>query len=230
MAPTPSLALSQPHAADPGVVGAQGLGLFEPEADFRKETIYFIVIDRFCNGNQANDGISKKGLYDPTRSQWGHYWGGDLEGIIAKADYLQELGITAVWLSPLFQQVDDMAHGHGPMHGYWTRDFKRVNPHFVRLGEATSLHSCSTLHRMIDALHDRGIKVVLDIVCNHSSPDLNGSKGVVFDDGVPLADFNNDIHHFYYHYPEITDWDDEFQLIHHEMLGLATFNEQNIEF
>jgi cyclomaltodextrin glucanotransferase len=204
--------------------------LFEQEAEFRKETIYFIVIDRFFNGNTENDGFSKKGLYDATHRQWGHYWGGDLEGIIAKADYLQALGITAVWLSPLFEQVDDMEHGHGPMHGYWTRDFKRVNPHFVKLGESTSLQSCTTLHRMIDALHERGIRIVLDIVCNHSSPDLHGSKGVITDDGKLLADFNNDANNFYHHHPVITDWNDEFQLIHHEMLGLATFNERNIEF
>ncbi len=204
--------------------------LFEQEAEFRKDTIYFIVIDRFFNGNPENDGVSKKGLYDPTHRRWGHYWGGDLEGIIDKADYLKAIGITAVWLSPLFEQVDDIEHGHGPMHGYWTRDFKRINPHFVKLGESTSLRSCTTLHRMIDALHERGIRIVLDIVCNHSSPDLHGSKGVITDDGKPLADFYNDTNNFYHHFPVITDWNDEFQLIHHEMLGLATFNEQNIEF
>jgi len=204
--------------------------LFEQEAEFRKETIYFIVIDRFFNGDRANDGISKMGLYDPSRSQWGHYWGGDLEGVIEKADYLRQLGITAVWLSPLFEQVDAIEHGHGPMHGYWTKDFKRVNPHFVKLGDATSVKSCDTLRRMVDALHERGIKIVLDIVCNHSSPELNGSKGVVTDDGEPLADFHRDLNGFYHHYPDINDWEDEFQLIHHEMLGLATFNERNITF
>jgi len=78
--------------------------LFEKEAEFRKETIYFIVIDRFFNGNRANDGVSKQGLHDPSLTHWGHYWGGDLEGIIEKADYLKQLGISAVWLSPLFDR------------------------------------------------------------------------------------------------------------------------------
>ena len=76
----------------------------------------------------------------------------------------------------------------------------------------------------------RGIKIVLDIVCNHSSPDINGSKGVVLDDGKLLADFNNDQNDFYYHEGEITDWEDEYQLIHLEMMGLATFNEKNIHY
>lgn len=240
---SPQATVSQPGAPNRGArtsIAAGGLmgtdkeafaaQLFEQETEFRKQTIYFVVIDRFWNGNRDNDGVSKKGLFDPSRSQWGHYWGGDLEGLIERADYLRDLGVTAVWLSPLFEQVDDMQDGHGPMHGYWTRDFKRVNPHFVRLGEATTLQACGTLHRLIEALHGRGIRIVLDIVCNHSSPDLNGSKGVVLDDGKTLADFHNDTNNFYHHYPEITDWYDEFQLIHHEMLGLATFNERNTEF
>ena len=116
------------------------------------------------------------------------------------------------------------------MHGYWTRDFKRLNPRFLKAGESTRLVESSTLKRLVDACHAAGIKVVLDIVCNHSSPDINGSKGVVLDDGKPLADFNNDANNFYYHEGEITDWEDEYQLIHLEMMGLATFNEKNIVY
>jgi cyclomaltodextrin glucanotransferase len=82
----------------------------------------------------------------------------------------------------------------------------------------------------VEALHEAGIKLVLDVVCNHSSPDINGSKGVVLDDGKPLADYHNDATGFYYHYPEITDWEDEYQLVHHEMCGLATFNEKNVAY
>ena len=59
---------------------------------------------------------------------------------------------------------------------------------------------------------------------------MNGSKGVVLDDGKPLADFNLDDKGFYYHEGEITDWEDEYQLVHLEMMGLATFNEKNIEY
>ena len=116
------------------------------------------------------------------------------------------------------------------MHGYWTKDFKRVNPRFIPHGESNSLKQSATLKELVDTLHAKGLKVILDIVCNHSSPDISGSKGVVTDDGEPLADFNNDYNNFYYHFPEITDWDDEFQLIHGEMAGLATFNEKNVAY
>ena len=67
-----------PGAYEPGSVSQ----LFEKKAEFRKETIYFIVIDRFFNGNSANDGVSEKVLHEPSHSLWGHCWGGDLDGII----------------------------------------------------------------------------------------------------------------------------------------------------
>jgi cyclomaltodextrin glucanotransferase len=204
--------------------------LVTPEMEFRKETIYFIVIDRFFNSCSGNDWAGRQGLFDPSRQHWGRYWGGDLKGVIEKADYLQALGVSALWLSPLFEQVDDLQHGQAPMHGYWTRDFKRLNPHFIGPEESPSLEASRTLCQLVDTFHGRGIKLILDIVCNHSSPEINGSKGRVYDDGQLIADFNNDTQGFYHHYGPITDWQDEFQQIHHEMMGLATFNEANPDF
>ena len=204
--------------------------LVTPEMEFRKETIYFILIDRFFNCCSGNDITGREGLFDPTRQHWGRYWGGDLKGVIEKADYLQSLGVTALWLSPLFEQVDDLLQGQAPMHGYWIRDFKRLNPHFIAPEESPSLGQSQTLRELIQTFHDRGIKLILDIVCNHSSPDVNGSKGVVYDDGCLIADFFNDEQGMYHHYGPITDWEDEFQQINHEMMGLATFNETNLQF
>jgi cyclomaltodextrin glucanotransferase len=213
------------------ILAPDGAGfLVTPEMEFRKETIYFIVIDRFFNSCSHNDLSGREGLFDPTHQHWGRYWGGDLKGVMEKADYLQALGVTALWLSPLFEQVDDLQHGQAPMHGYWTRDFKRLNPHFIAPGDSPSLGASLTLRQLVDCFHGRGIKLILDIVCNHSSPEINGSKGVIYDDGVLLADFNNDPKGFYHHYGPITNWEDEFQQVHHEMMGLATFNEANIDF
>ena len=207
------------------------------EAEFRQEFIYFIIVDRFHDGTADEeeragtwDRGAKAGLLDKTWTQWGKYWGGNLQGVIDRIGYLQALGVTAVWLSPLFEQVDDMQFDRAPMHGYWTKDFKRINPRFLRQGDSPSLNQSATLKDLVQALHAAGIKLILDVVCNHSSPDINGSKGVVYDDGVLLADFNNDHNNFYHHNPEITDWENEYQLINHEMCGLATFNERNIAF
>ena len=210
---------------------------FENPVDFRHEVIYFIIIDRFHDGHSNTDQRSEgseqadsKGLYDRTRQNWGKYWGGNLQGIIDKIDYLKQLGVTAIWLSPLFEQVSDLQFCRAPMHGYWTRDFKRINPRFLKVGESNSIRESDTLKTLVEACHKAGIKVVLDIVCNHSSPDINGCKGVVLDDGTHMADYHKDENNFYYHNGEITDWEDEYQLIHCEMMGLATFNEKNIDY
>ena len=230
----------QPQALtpDPGLsIGTMDHRLFITEREFREEVIYFIIVDRFYDASSEDEerlGIwdrgERAGLFDKTWTQWGKYWGGNLQGIIEKIPYLRSLGITAVWLSPLFEQVDDMQFNRAPMHGYWTKDFKRINPRFLPAGESTSLYDSATLKRLVDALHAADIKLVLDVVCNHSSPDINGAKGVVYDDGKLLCDFNHDSNHFYHHNAEITDWEDEYQLINGEMCGLATFNENNPDY
>ncbi len=223
--------------SDSNILDEKLAKLVNNEADFRGEIIYFIIVDRFCE--VANDITSANGLSDdnPTSElsdksclNWGKYWGGNLDGIISKIPYLKQLGVTAIWLSPLFEQVDDMQFDRGPMHGYWTKDFRRINPRFIRQEDNNVPGSSETLKDLVDILHLNGMKLVLDVVCNHSSPDINGVKGLLYDDGQLIADFYNDKNDFYYHYPEISDWDDEFQLIHGEISGLATFKETNINY
>jgi len=204
--------------------------LFTRAIEFRQETIYFIIVDRFNDGYANNNAGPNPELYDPTRQKWGKYWGGDLQGIIDKLDYLKNMGITAIWVSPLFEQVESLQFENAAMHGYWTKDFKRINPRFLDVYEPNSLFECTAYNRLIEALHQRGMKLILDIVCNHSSPDVNGEKGKLYDNGVLIADYYNDVNNFYYHNPEITDWEDEYQLFHYEMAGLATFNEKNINY
>ncbi len=204
--------------------------LFTRSIEFRQETIYFIVVDRFEDGNQQDSSRDNPELYDPTKQKWGRYWGGDLQGIINRLDYLKGMGITAIWVSPLFQQVEKMQFESAAMHGYWTKDFKRINTRFLDIDESNSLHTSTTFDRLITEMHSRGMKLILDIVCNHSSPDVGGEKGKLFDDGVLIADYYNDTNNWYYHNPEITDWEDEWQLLYGEMAGLATFNETNIDY
>jgi cyclomaltodextrin glucanotransferase len=74
------------------------------------------------------------------------------------------------------------------------------------------------------------MKLVLDIVCNHSSPDAGGVKGQLFDDGKLIADFHDDKQHWYHHYGVVTDWTDEWQVQNCELAGLATFNESNTAY
>ena len=113
--------------------------------DWAKNAIvYQIMIDRFYDGEPSNN-------YDLSYEQTG-YQGGDLQGIIDKLSYLKDLGITAIWLSPIYE-------GHG-YHGYHITDFLAVDPHF---GTEEKLQD------LIDKAHELGIKVILDFVPNHSS-------------------------------------------------------------
>jgi len=209
--------------------------LYTRDIEFRQETIYFIVVDRFQDGDSENSVGPNPELYDPDRQDWGKYWGGDLQGIIDKLDYLKNMGVTALWLTPLFEQVEALFVEQAAIHGYWTKDFKRLNPRFIGKDEEPSLnktqHTRDTIFdRLIDELHKRNMKMVLDIVCNHSNPDFSGHKGELYDDGVKIVDFNNDENHWYHHYGEVIDWENEWQVQNCELSGLATFNENNPDY
>ena len=106
--------------------------------------IYQIMIDRFCDGDPSNN-------YDLAYDKTG-YQGGDLQGIIDKLAYIKDLGVTALWLSPVYQ-------GEG-YHGYHITDFLEVDPHFG---------SREKFQTLVDKAHDLGLKIILDFVPNHTS-------------------------------------------------------------
>lgn len=118
--------------------------------DWRDQVMYQLLVDRFANGDARNDW-----RVDPTALA--RYQGGDWQGVIDRMDYLQELGVTAIWISPIVLNVDTDA-GIDGYHGYWAVDLTRVNPHFGDL---------ATLRAMVDEAHARGMLVILDIVTNH---------------------------------------------------------------
>jgi glycosidase len=119
--------------------------------DWRDEVIYQILTDRFEDGDTSNN-TPVVDLDDPTA-----YHGGDWQGIIDRLDYLGELGVTALWISPVVKNVEQDA-GFSSYHGYWAQDFSRPNPHF---GDLVGLRE------MVDAAHARNMKVILDVVTNH---------------------------------------------------------------
>jgi glycosidase len=130
------------------------------------EVIYFLLPDRFENGDPANDrgGLHGGRLqtgFDPVAK--GFFHGGDLRGVLARLDYIQQLGATALWLAPIFTNKPVQgAPGHetAGYHGYWITDFTRVDPHFGTQDD---------LRALVEAAHKRGLKVYLDIVVNHTA-------------------------------------------------------------
>ncbi|UOY92110.1 alpha-amylase family glycosyl hydrolase [Ectobacillus sp. JY-23] len=116
------------------------------EKNWQDESIYFIMVDRFNNGDQKNDFN-----VDPENLK--AYNGGDLEGIIKRLDYIQKMGFTAIWLTPV---VDNEQGGY---HGYWTNDYFKVEEHFG---------SMKDMKRLVKEAHKRDMKVLLDFVGNHT--------------------------------------------------------------
>jgi glycosidase len=130
------------------------------------ETIYFLLPDRFDNGDPANDtgGLSGDRLhtgYDPTDKAF--YHGGDLAGVIRRLDYIKALGATAIWVGPVMKNrpvQGPPGHESAGYHGYWITDFTRVDPHFG---------SNEDFARLVQAAHARGLKIYMDIVINHTA-------------------------------------------------------------
>jgi glycosidase len=130
------------------------------------EVIYFVLPDRFENGDRTNDkgGLSGDRMvtgFDPSHK--GFYHGGDLAGLVQRLDYIQGMGATAIWFAPIFRNKP-VQGGPGEesagYHGYWVTDFTSVDPHFG---------SDAEFKAFVDAAHARGMKVYMDIITNHSA-------------------------------------------------------------
>jgi pullulanase-type alpha-1,6-glucosidase len=134
--------------------------------DLTREQFYFVLPDRFANGDRANDkgGLTGSRLatgYDPTDK--GFYQGGDLKGLTKKLDYIKGLGTTALWMAPIFknQPVQGTgANASAGYHGYWIADFTQVDPHFGTNAD---------LENLIDKAHAKGMKVFFDVITNHTA-------------------------------------------------------------
>ncbi len=139
------------------------------------EQFYFVLTDRFANGDTSNDtgGIAGDRLdhgFDPQDK--GFFNGGDIAGLMDNLDYIEGLGTSAIWLTPSFTNqpvqgigTDDVSAGY---HGYWVTDFTSIDPH---------LGSNAELEELIDAAHERGMKVYFDIITNHTADIIDYDEG-----------------------------------------------------
>jgi len=139
--------------------GAKG---FSPD-----DVLYLIMIDRFSDGDRANnDPPQSRGLYDPNNKFY--YHGGDLQGVIDRLPYLKDLGVTAIWLTPWYDNYDrlnqiELKEGKPStgFHGYNPQDFYTVEEHFGSLDK---------LKELVAAAHRMGLKIIQDEVVNHTGP------------------------------------------------------------
>ena len=137
------------------------------DMDWDEAIIYFMVTDRFNDGNTANNaGVEKD---NPSG-----YHGGDFAGVTQKLDYLKDLGINTIWITPIVDNIDDAlttevagitSHGY---HGYWAKDFTTLDP---------TLGTEAEFKTLINEAHNRGIKIMVDVVLNHAGYNTEDSFG-----------------------------------------------------
>ncbi|RZB16257.1 pullulanase-type alpha-1,6-glucosidase [Streptomyces sp. F001] len=163
-------ALVQPLAAradtPPAPPSDAALAKTAARHDLTREQFYFVLPDRFANGDAANDrgGLTGSRLstgYDPTDK--GFYQGGDLKGLTKKLDYIKGLGTTAIWMAPIFKNRPVQgagANASAGYHGYWITDFTQVDPHFG---------TNKDLETLIAKAHAKGMKVFFDVITNHTA-------------------------------------------------------------
>lgn len=187
--------------------------------------VYQVMVDRFYDGNASNN----EPLYDPTHTNYRLYWGGDIEGLTEKLDYIASLGVSMIWVSPLNDNINRMAHGSAPYHGYWTRDYKRIEEHFG---------TWKDFLKLVEEAKKRGICIIVDYVPNHSNPASDGEFSSLYDNGTKITDYFEDTKNasvnpitgiregIYHHNGNIFIWSG-IQLKYANLYGLADFNQLN---
>jgi len=189
-------------------------------ANFKPDVIYQVLLDRFFDGNPANnDPPEARGLYDGSHKNWRLYWGGDLAGLTQKLSYLADMGITALWISPPVENIHRLTdHNEAGYHGYWARDFYRIDPHVGTWDDFATL---------VRTAHSKGIKVILDFAPNHTSPRETAEQGSLYRDGAFQAAYNNDPQNWFHHLPAIMDYNDPYQNVYYSLFNLADLAQEN---
>ncbi|MBE7195708.1 MAG: alpha-amylase, partial [Gordonia polyisoprenivorans] len=151
--------------AIPAAPPAKAVVAGSPGALAEGDVIYQVLVDRFSNGNTANDNQGN-GEYNP--NDLGFYHGGDWAGLKNKLQYIADLGVTAIWISPVSEQQPLSRDGmEASYHGYFTKNYATPNAHF---GSKTELQS------LITSAHNLGLKMIIDVVPNHTADYLAGTS------------------------------------------------------
>jgi glycosidase len=141
--------------------------------DFREETIYFLITTRFYDGDPRNNFFCRDRIrFNPSTGEpEDPHWRGDFKGLIDRLDYIRDLGFTAIWITPPVENRSGLDY-----HGYHAYDWTRIDPRLESPG--------ATYQDLIDAAHARGIKIIQDVVINHSCQ--YGIRGKVHIDHLPI--------------------------------------------
>lgn len=155
----------------------------EGDFDWDEAIIYFAVTDRFFDGNTGNnDGVDKDGSLS--------YHGGDFAGLNQKLDYLKDLGVNTIWITPIVENSDTTTEKDGETiestgyHGYWASDFTTLNSHLGTPEEFSAL---------LDAAHARGMKIMVDVVINHAGYETEEYFNSILNGVTMIRDSSNTV-------------------------------------
>lgn len=146
---------------DPSIETTTATQTAAAAAGWRSQVLYLVMPDRFRNGDTSNDDAGSPQCHDASDPQRFH--GGDLEGLRKNLAYVRELGATAVWVTPLYRQIARLPNGHCGYHGYWA-DY--VEPYDDAL--EPKLGTAADLHALVADMHASNMRLVLDMVVNHT--------------------------------------------------------------
>ena len=206
----------------------RALKLHVPSPDWRDQIIYFVLTDRFADGDPTNND---QGAGEYAAGQRGRYNGGDLRGITQRLAYIRGLGATALWITPpVANQWLDPAGSHAGYHGYWAENFTEVDRHLGTLADYQALSH---------ALHTQGMHLVQDIVVNHTGNYFSCRE-------VGVCEPHNRTHPsqspfdlndardppqraaaIYHWTPDVADYTDKNQELNFQMSGLDDLNTEN---
>jgi glycosidase len=224
LVPSPIFAAPLPDTSREQIIR----GSASNRASMATDICYQMFTDRFYDGDTANNGIN----HSADQSAWKLYWGGDFKGIQDKLDYLKNLGVTAIWLSPPVDNANlpiNYNDGYGSnigYHGYWARDFMKPEEHFGSWTDFDNL--VSTAH---DSAYD--MKVIIDWAPNHSNPanpgvPNYGEQGSYYNNGTFVAAYDNDPNYYFHHSGGIEpNWDDRFASQYRNLFDLPDYSQEH---
>ena len=146
------------------------------------DVLYMLMPDRFADGNPANNQLAGMEAYKNDRTQPSLRHGGDIEGIRQHLDYFNQLGVTALWFTPVLENNSPDGHGHSTYHGYATTNYYKVDPRFGTNDE---------YRRLVDEAHAHGLKVVMDMIFNHCGAHHPWLKDMPSHDWFNQPDYKN---------------------------------------
>ena len=229
---TPNFAWSASTPAAPTAAAAALLAHDSVRSGLSTDSIYFVMTDRYANGDTSNDkggltgDVSVTG-YDPTNDAWSH--GGDFKGLTGGCSTgdgvarIKNMGFTTIWVTPPFKQ-EFVQGDSGSYHGYWIDDFLNIDPHWGTNAEFKTF---------VDCAHSQGIKVVLDIVMNHTG-DVIKYKGfgtAYIPTGRTTAKnpaWLNKLSN-YHNKGDVSDWSDKWWYQNGDFFGLDDVKTENTE-